>query len=244
MLKPYFETELGKLYNGDCLEVMDYLIKEGLKVDLICVDPDYITTPRGNAGNSGGMLQKKENLKGNLFVDKRIDILNWVDKFIDILKEDSHFYIMTNDVNLKRYMNILEEKGLNIFKLLVWVKDNKIMGQYYMGQKEYIIFGRKGNAKKINNCGISDVIILPNLKDKDENGINYNDTQKPIELMEILINNSTNENDTVLDFMCGTGSTLLAAERNNRKWLGIDIRENQCKFIKQRFKQGIQQTLI
>jgi len=40
-MKPYFETELGKLYNGDCLEVMDELIKQGIKVDAIITDPPY-----------------------------------------------------------------------------------------------------------------------------------------------------------------------------------------------------------
>jgi len=40
-MKPYFETELGKLYNGDCLEVMDELIKQGVKVDVTITSPPY-----------------------------------------------------------------------------------------------------------------------------------------------------------------------------------------------------------
>jgi len=43
-LKEYYKTELGKLFNGDCLEVMDTLIKEGIKVDAIITDPPYQTT--------------------------------------------------------------------------------------------------------------------------------------------------------------------------------------------------------
>ena len=40
-MKEYYKTELGKLFNGDCLEVMDTLIKEGIKVDAIITDPPF-----------------------------------------------------------------------------------------------------------------------------------------------------------------------------------------------------------
>ena len=40
-MKEYYKTELGTLFNGDCLEVMDELIKEGIKVDAVITDPPY-----------------------------------------------------------------------------------------------------------------------------------------------------------------------------------------------------------
>ena len=43
-MKEYYKTELGKLYQGDCLEVMDKLIEQGVKVDAIITDPPYQTT--------------------------------------------------------------------------------------------------------------------------------------------------------------------------------------------------------
>ena len=52
-----------KLYNENCLVIMQNLINIGMKdkIDLIVCDPPYKVTSRGNAGNSGGMLQKKIN---------------------------------------------------------------------------------------------------------------------------------------------------------------------------------------
>lgn len=47
-------------------------------------------------------------------------------------------------------------------------------------------------------------------------------TQKPIELLEIIIKASSNPGDTVLDFFCGSGTTLAAAEKLGRHWIGID----------------------
>ena len=47
-------------------------------------------------------------------------------------------------------------------------------------------------------------------------------TQKPIELLEIIIKASSNPGDTVLDFFCGSGTTLAAAEQLGRRWIGVD----------------------
>ena len=43
-MKPYYKNELTTIYNGDCLEVMDYLIEKGIKFDAIITDPPYGTT--------------------------------------------------------------------------------------------------------------------------------------------------------------------------------------------------------
>ena len=51
-------------------------------------------------------------------------------------------------------------------------------------------------------------------------------TQKPLALYERIIRASSNKKDIVLDPFCGSGTTLIAAERLQRKWVGIDIWEN------------------
>ena len=58
--------------------------------------------------------------------------------------------------------------------------------------------------------------------------------QKPLELIEFLINTYTNKNDLILDFTCGSGSTLVAAKNLNRKCIGIDSEEKYCEITKQR----------
>ena len=42
-MKPYYKNELTTIYNGDCLEVMDHLIEQGIKVDAVITDPPYGT---------------------------------------------------------------------------------------------------------------------------------------------------------------------------------------------------------
>tara|TARA_R100001440_G_scaffold4923_2_gene10841 strand:+ start:1171 stop:1908 length:738 start_codon:yes stop_codon:yes gene_type:complete len=63
-------------------------------------------------------------------------------------------------------------------------------------------------------------------------------TQKPVTLMEYLIKTYTNENETVLDFTMGSGSTMLACQNTNRNGIGIEMDENYFKIAEQRIKEN------
>lgn len=232
-LKPHADYKLdgGVLFNQDCLDVFK-LIEEN-SIDLIATDPPYPTTARGSSGNSGGMLQKEINKKGKVFKHNSIDVSQYASECYRVLKDGSHFYIMTNHVNLINMLNTCTSVGFHFIKSLVWNKGNKIMGQFYMSQFEYILFFRKGKGIKINNCGTSDILNVPNKKTKDENGKNLHDTEKPVELMQILIENSSKENDIVLDPFTGIGATIKACINTNRKFIGIELDENYFNIMKE-----------
>lgn len=223
------------IYNKDCLEVLKNIPNES--IDLIATDPPYPTTSRGSAGNSGGMLQKDINKKGKVFTYNNINCKEYAPEFYRILKDGSHCYVMTNHINLIDMLNTFTNVGFHFIKSLIWDKGNKIMGQYYMSQFEYILFFRKGKGKRINNCGTSDILSIPNKKTKDENGKNIHDTEKPIELMEVLVNNSSQENELIIDPFMGVGSTGLACIKNNRNFIGIEIDENYFNIAKSRLEE-------
>lgn len=234
-----------QLINNDCLNELSLIKSES--VDLLVTDPPYKTTARGNLGNSGGMLQKEINRKGKVFNYNNIDCVKYAPEFYRILKDGSHCYVMTNHTNLIHMLNsftdlrTIEERerkvkpyGFHFIKCLIWNKGNKIMGQYYMSQFEYILFFRKGKGVKINNCGTSDILSIPNIKTKDNNNRNLHDTEKPVELMKILINNSSKENQTVIDPFMGIGSAGIASKELNRNFIGIEIDENYFNVAKER----------
>lgn len=104
---------------------------------------------------------------------------------------------------------------------------------------EYIILFRKGGDRPINNCGTPDILKVPIKKLKDKNGNNLHDTEKPVELMQILITNSTNKDDTVLDFTMGIGSTGVACVNTNRNFIGIELDENYFNIAKKRIDAAI-----
>ena len=211
------------IFNEDCLVFMKNL--EDSSIDLIVTDPPYKITARGNAGNSGGMMQKKLSMKGKIFEHNDIKPTEYIPEFYRLLKDGSHCYIMTNHVNLQEMINVATECGFKFIKSLIWNKGNKIMGQYYMSQFEYILFFRKGKGKKINNCGTSDILSIPNKKSKGSDGKNLHDTEKPIDLMKILIANSTQENELVYEPFMGIGSVPIACKELNRGCLATEIDE-------------------
>lgn len=223
-----------KIINGNSIELLKKLKDES--VDMIATDPPYKVTARGNAGNSGGMMQKKLSMQGKIFQHNDVKPIDYIPEFYRILKDGSHCYIMTNHVNLQEMLNTATECGFKFIKSLIWNKGNKIMGQYYMSQFEYILFFRKGKGKKINKCGTADILDIPNKKTKNEEGKNIHDTEKPVGLMKILIENSSQEGEIVLDPFMGVGSTGMASIELNRKFIGIELDENYFKIAKQRIE--------
>jgi hypothetical protein len=61
-------------------------------------------------------------------------------------------------------------------------------------------------------------------------------TQKPLALLERIINASSNENDIVLDAFCGCGTALVAAQKLKRQWIGIDISPTACRVMAKRMR--------
>ena len=220
------------LLNQDVREVFKTIPDNS--IDLVVTDPPYKTTSRGNAGTSGGMLQKEINKKGQVFKHNNIKPQEYIPELYRVLKDGSHCYIMTNHVNLQEMINVATESGFKFVKCLIWDKGNKIMGQYYMSSFEYILFLRKGKAKRINNCGTADILRVPNIKLKGEDGKNLHDTEKPVELMKIMIDNSSNEGDIVFDPFMGIGSTGVACLELNRRFIGVELDEQYFPIAKYR----------
>ena len=69
-------------------------------------------------------------------------------------------------------------------------------------------------------------------------------TKKPVALMEYLIKTYTNENETVLDFTMGSGTTGVAAKNTNRNFIGIEKDENYFNISKERINKEEKQLKI
>jgi len=81
--------------------------------------------------------------------------------------------------------------------------------------------------------GMRDVWDIPALRGNQPEMLGY-PTQKPLALLERIINASSNENDIVLDSFCGCGTALVAAEKLGRQWIGIDVSPTACRVMANR----------
>lgn len=220
-----------QLYLGDALTLFKQIPDES--IDCIITDPPYETISGGAQDNEyvnrpTGILAKND---GKIFNYNNIDISSWIKECYRVLKNSTHIYIMTNLFNLEHYMSEIKKAGFNIHNLLIWEKNNATPNRWYMKNCEYIIFARKGAAKPINDCGTKTVLQIKNVKNR------IHPTEKPLELLEIFIKNSSNPNDTILDPFGGSMSTALAAIKTGRKAISFELDDQYFILGKERLDQ-------
>ena len=139
---------------------------------------------------------------------------------------------MTNVLNLEHYLTLARETGFSLHNVLIWEKNNCTPNRWYMKNCEYVLFLRKGRAKKINNVGSKTVHQFNNIV-----GSKLHPTEKPVDLLQFYIANSSNEGDIVLDPFMGSGSTGVAAKNLGRDFIGIELDENYFKIAQERISE-------
>ena len=155
---------------------------------------------------------------------------DWLPKCYQILKDNSHIYLMTNMLNLKDMMIETENAWFYIHNILVWKKNNATPNKWYMKNCEYIIFAKKWKSKFINNCWSKVIEEFKNPTNKKH------PTEKPVELMEMYINNSSNEWDIILDPFMWSGTTWVACQNTNRDFIWIEKDERYFEIAKKRIE--------
>lgn len=198
-------------------------------IDLVVTDPPYKVISGGKPhkkGQPSGMLSKND---GKIFKYNNIKPEVWMPEVYRVLKEGTHCYIMTNTINLEDYLRIARECGFGLHNVLSWEKNNCTPSRWYMKNGEFTLFLRKGKAKTINNVGSKMIHKFDNIL-----GNKSHPTEKPIELMQFYIENSSNANDIVLDPFMGAGSTGVACYNLSRKFIGVEIDNEYFKIAKER----------
>lgn len=221
-----------KLLQGDCLKLMKKIPDES--IDLIVTDPPYRTITGGDK-NGVSSVRPKGMLSGNrkLFTyQNNILPKDWMSILYSVLKPNSHTYIFTNALNIQTMLEEAINAGFKLHNILVWEKNNCTPSQFYMKNCEYILFLRKGKAKWINNIGKSKTVHQFN----NIIGTKLHPTQKPVDLLEFYINNSSAVGDTVLDPFMGCGSTGVACLNTNRNFIGIELDECYFKIAEERIE--------
>jgi len=169
---------------------------------------------------------------GKMFEHNNIQFHEWLPECYRILKKGTHCYFMVNGRNLKKLQTEAEKVGFIFQNLLVWNKGNLTPNKYYMNGCEFILMLSKRPARNINDMGQSNMISIPNII-----GNKLHPTQKPVELMEVFVSQSSDEGDVILDMFAGSFSSLIAAKNLKRNFIGYEIDKEYFDIGKKRLKE-------
>jgi len=241
------------LKQGDCLDILKSMPDNG--IDCAVIDPPYKIVAGGcrkvALGDecSGIMNKRRESNKrtdwveevrtGKMFKHNDIKFEHWLPELYRVMADKSHTYLMINSRNLAELQNKAEQAGFKFQNLLIWDKGNVTPNRYYMQGYECVLMLRKGGAKNIHNKGTSNILRVPNII-----GGKKHPSEKPVELLEILINNSTNDGETVIDIFMGSGSTGVAAINTNRKFIGIELDKDYFAIAEQRINEALSKLSV
>lgn len=218
-----------KIQNGDCLKYIKDIKSES--VDLVVTDVPYKVISGGkpkHKGQPSGILSKND---GKIFENNDIKPSEYMSELYRVLKEETHCYIFINFINLQEMMVEAEKAGFKLHTLLVWKKNNKTPSRWYMKNQEYILFMRKGKAKKVKDAGVGHILEFNNII-----GNKTHPCEKPVELLKLLIDNSSEIGDVVLDPFMGTGSCGVASLELKRRFIGFELDNDYFKIAKQRME--------
>jgi site-specific DNA-methyltransferase (adenine-specific) len=246
-MKLYYKDEYVRLFQGDCLEVMDKLIDKNMKVDMILADLPYGITQ--NKWDSVIPLDKLWDKYNGILKENGIIALTASQPFTSNLvmsnvKMFKHEWIWiknrgSNFANTVREP-MKEHESVLIFSKGKWTYNKQMQErtggglsrtQYNVKFESQSENYREFEGRKENKLP---ELRVPSSWQKFNCEVGLHPTQKPVGLMEYLINTYTNEGEIVLDNTCGSGTTLLAARNLKRKCIGIELEEKYCEVAKNR----------
>ena len=201
------------LYQGDALRIVPHLNP----VDCIVTDLPYRLESGGKlTGIMGGKFSKEIYNNSGSIIECDISFA----EIMPILSEKlemGHAYFMVNNRYVAEAENTALQAGFRFHNWLVWDKSTGTPNRWYMKNCEFTLFVFKGAAKQINDCGSRQLLKCPNVIGGEH------ETQKPVEIMEHYIGNSTERGQVVLDPFMGSGTTGVAAVNLGRGFVGIEL---------------------
>jgi len=244
----YFHTENGVLLCGDCFDIIPNLPDE--IIDLIIIDPPYLTTKetwdKKEVVNEflSGQLFRIAKEHASLYVwcgigEKSQSLIRW----FPIFNKDWHFKDL---ITWKKQRGIGMRKGwlytreeimwfVKNNKKFIWRKECQYSDEKRKSQKFGFEVWKRGKRPLSQYYRLTDVwtdISETTWNWKSLETLHY--TPKPLKAIERIIKVHTYENEIVFDCFLGSGTTAVACEKLNRRWIGIEINPEYCEIAKQR----------
>lgn len=205
-------------------------LMDGQKADMVFTDPPYNLAEKTKGIASSAPTNKQNEKLMKSVWDKEFKVF---DHFFDLI-DDGVFYVFTSHFLFGDWLKIFQI-NTDFCGWVVWTKPNpfpSLMKRHWAFDSELCLYGTKGKHKcnypeKGNARSTWEIPI-------GEGGLHP--TQKPVAVPTRPIEFNTNEGNIVLDLFLGSGSTLIACEKTNRRCFGAEIDPHYCSVILKRWE--------
>ena len=240
-MKSFQSLDLS-LFHGDCVEQSLLYLRDN-SVDLIITDPPY--------GIDGRSLDKHYNRDETLVLDEYIDIPKdeyaefshrWITEATRVLKPGGSMYIISGYTHLYEILHALRQTPLQEINHVIWkytfgvYTSRKYVSSHYHilyyqkpgNERTFNLESRFGREEKSDNSGSlnyqdrEDVWMIPR---EYKPGVKKNKNELPEALLIKMLQYSSKEDNLVVDFFLGGGSTGRVARGLNRKFVGFELSE-------------------
>jgi site-specific DNA-methyltransferase (adenine-specific) len=199
-------------------------------VDLVITDPAYESLEKHRAVGTTTRLKHSKASSNDwfkIFPNARFGEL--FREVFRVLRRNSHFYLLCDAETMFVAKPEAEQAGFKFWKPLVWDKVTIGMGYHYRARYELILFFEKGK-RRLSDLGVADIITVPRIRGGYP-------AEKPPEVAEVLIRQSCEAGDLVIDPFMGGGSVGIAAGRLGRRFAGNDLNPEAVKIASQRLRE-------
>ncbi|MED2976603.1 site-specific DNA-methyltransferase [Bacillus swezeyi] len=263
------ETKYGDVWRlgrhllvcGDATNLEDVQkLMQGTKSDLVVTDPPYNVAVKSDSkklNDDGHASILNDEMAADQFDEFLRDVFQ---NYSKVMEDKAAIYVFHPSAYQIAFENEMRNAGLDIRTQCIWVKNSPTFGwAQYRYQHEPVFYGYKksfspawyGDRKQTTvwKAGLDEEEPLPtSVWEVSRGDISkyVHPTQKPLELLNIPISNSSKKGDTVLDFFGGSGSTLMTCEQTDRECRLLELDPYFCDVIKQRFETatGIKPVLL
>lgn len=232
---------LNYIDNRDCLEGLAEIPDKS--VDCIITDPPYFLS-MGHAGSKTNAKAGEMLTSNRTFNDLAICTPFYKALFSEyarVLKEDGSFYFFTDWRGYAYYFPLINA-ALPVRNMIAWDKKSG-PGSFYSFAHELIIFG---TYKPKTKSGVgTNVWRLPafNSGAKATNGEKVHPTQKPVEIVHKMIEDSTEPGAVILDTFMGSGTTAVACIQTGRQYIGFELDEKYHAIAQHRIAEAVDAML-
>lgn len=228
------------LYHANCIEFMDMItakFPEG-KFDMIFADPPYFLSNGGITCHAGKMVRvdKGQWDKSNGPELNHEFNLSWLSRCQNVLKPNGTIWVSGTHHVIHSVGYAMQQLGMKILNDITWEKPNpppNLSCRYFTHSTETIIWAAKTEKSKhlfnydkmreINNGKQMKTVWSFTAPNGEEKGFGKHPTQKPVSLLERIIQSSTNEDDLIFDPFSGSSTTGVAAINKHRKFVGTEL---------------------